>query len=73
MSKEVKALQEHSMCQVPVKATYQIIDGKAVMVSAVYTSIPAKDIAEMLIRRLGKTPRPYGGDRKSGALSGSED
>ena len=38
---------------IPISARYKIVDGKAVMVSAVYEDIPARRIAEFLLDRFG--------------------
>lgn len=46
----------NNMCRVPVKATYRIIDGAPVMVSAEWADIPAEVIAEMIIRSFGRDP-----------------
>lgn len=41
---------------VPIQATYRIIDGEPVMVSCVKADIPADDIARLLCRLWGVTP-----------------
>lgn len=52
-----------NMCRIPVQATFRIIDGKPVMVSAEWADIPADVIARFLIERSGITPVPIdGGD-----------
>lgn len=38
---------------VPVKATYRIIDGEAVIIDAVYADVPADLIARLLMRGFG--------------------
>lgn len=40
-------------CKIPVTATFNIINGKAVMVSATYEEIPADAIARFLVERCG--------------------
>lgn len=44
------------MLRIPVKATYQIIDGKAVKVSAEYADISADEFARFLLRGFGLCP-----------------
>ena len=44
---------EKGMCRIPVTATYEIINGEAVMISAEWADIPADDIARFLIEKLG--------------------
>lgn len=41
------------MCRIPVKARMEIINGKAVMTSAEWADIPADDIAQYIIEKLG--------------------
>ena len=44
---------EDNICRVPVAATYEIIDGKAIMTHAVYEDIPADLIARYIMRKMG--------------------
>lgn len=44
---------------VPIQATYRIIDGEPVMVSCVKADIPADDIARLLCRLWGVTPEEH--------------
>lgn len=48
--------KKEDMCRIPVEATYQIIDGEPVMVSAEWRDIPARKIAEFIIKKRGITP-----------------
>lgn len=41
------------MCRIPVKATYEIINGEPVMVAAEWADIPADVIARKLIEGFG--------------------
>lgn len=41
------------ICTIPVTATFNIINGKAVMTAAEYVDIPAADIAKFLVERCG--------------------
>ena len=47
---------DDDMCRIPISATYRIIDGEPVMISADYRDIPADLIARFLIQKFGKTP-----------------
>lgn len=47
---------DDEMCRIPISATYRIIDGEPVMISADYRDIPADLIARFLIQKFGKTP-----------------
>lgn len=40
-------------CRIPVRATYRIVNGEAVMVAAEYADIPADAIAAYLVDKLG--------------------
>lgn len=42
-----------NMCRIPIEASYKIIDGKAVMVDALWEDIPADVIARFLLRKFG--------------------
>lgn len=46
-------MKNESMCRIPVQATMQKVDDKFVMVSAEYVDIPAKNVAEFLLRSFG--------------------
>lgn len=47
---------EDNICRdVPISATYRIIDGEPVLISAEYADIPADVIARLLLRHFGKT------------------
>lgn len=55
--------EQDTMCRnVPISATYRIIDGKPVEVSRVEADIPAKAIAKFLIHSFGITAIFGGGD-----------
>lgn len=54
-----------NVCRIPVSATVEIIDGKAVMTSAVYANIPADIIARFLIEKFGIVPIFGGGERNA--------
>ena len=43
----------NDVCKIPTRATYRIVDGKAVMVAAEYADIPASAIAAYLVDKLG--------------------
>lgn len=47
--------KNETMCRIPIQATFKEIDGKMVMVDAVYRDIPAKAIAEYIIKKCGVT------------------
>ena len=40
-----------NLCRVPVSATYQIIDGRPVMIDAEYAEIPAETILDFLLTK----------------------
>lgn len=44
---------QDNICRIPVTATFNIIDGKAVMTAAEYADIPAADIARYLVECCG--------------------
>lgn len=44
---------QDNICKIPVRATFRIIDGEAVMVAAEYADIPADAIAAYLVQRCG--------------------
>ena len=44
---------QDNICTIPVAATFNIINGKAVMVAAEYADIPADAIARYLVERCG--------------------
>ena len=44
-------MENKTKCRIPVKATYRIIDGEPVMISAEYADIPADVIARLLLPR----------------------
>lgn len=46
-------MTNNNLCRIPVKATYRIVDGEAVMVAAEYADIPASAIAAYLVDKLG--------------------
>lgn len=46
-------MKNESMCKIPVRASMQKVDDKFVMVSAEYVDIPAKNIAEYLLKSFG--------------------
>lgn len=50
-----------NVCKVPVSATYRIINGEPVMISAEYADIPADVIARYIIEKCGITPVLKGG------------
>ena len=54
--------QNDNICKIPIKATYRIVDGEAVMVAAEYADIPADAIARFLIDKLGVDAIFNGGD-----------
>lgn len=47
---------DDDMCRIPIRATYRIVDGEPVLISADYRDIPADLIARFLIQKFGKTP-----------------
>lgn len=44
------------ICSIPVQATYRIINGELVRISAEYADISADALARFLIQKFGKTP-----------------
>ena len=54
--------KEDNVCRIPVHATMKLINGKWEMVKAVYADIPAKDIAEYIIKKCGVDAIFGGGD-----------
>ena len=42
-----------SICRIPVRATYRVIDGKAFMLNAEWEEIPSDIIARFLIEKFG--------------------
>ena len=41
-------MQQQDMIKIPVKATYKVVDGVAVKVSAEYKEVPAAAVAQIL-------------------------
>lgn len=46
-------MKKDEMCKIPVEATYRVIDGEVVRVSAKYVDVPADVIARFLIQKFG--------------------
>lgn len=46
-------MKKDEICKNPVEATYRVIDGEVVRVSAKYVDVPADVIARFLIQRFG--------------------
>lgn len=46
-------MQSDNICQIPVRATFRVIDGKPVMTEVEYTDIPADVIARMILQSFG--------------------
>lgn len=42
-----------NICRIPVRATYKIVNGEPVKVSAEYRDIPADLIAQFLLQKFG--------------------
>jgi hypothetical protein len=57
-------MAENTMCSIPISATFRIIDGVPIMISADYRDIPADAIARYLIEKVGITPIYGGGDNE---------
>ena len=53
-------MEEDMMCDIPLNATYRVIDGEPVMVAADWVDMSAYDIARFLIKQFGITAI-YGG------------
>ena len=47
-------MRDKTLCRVPVKALYRIIDGEPVMISAEWGYIPALELAKVLFKDLRK-------------------
>lgn len=61
-------MKKDNICRIPVSATMQIIDGKAVMVAAEYADIPAEDIARFIVERMGVSAVPGLSDEGGDAI-----
>lgn len=55
-------MEDDMMCDIPLNATYRVIDGEPVMVAADWVDMSAYDIARFLIKQFGITAIYGGGD-----------